>query len=242
MIGRAAVARLALFLLSAAPVPALADTTARYAIGEGKQLLVVEIDDGGDRRVGLDGVFSLIRHGGVDYIVIEKPGAKIVARLDDAIKAMKSQMPGRPVSGDKDVIALGGGTEEVQVAGFAATSWTIGPKDSAEKKLGVAMSGDPELAPVGVVVRWLADTALSVFEDTVIPQASQFGPRLRELLAKGTPVRVAPLLELQSIDHKGIDPRRFDLPGPIASADELLEALGPSGPPAGSSTPLQPLP
>ena len=242
MIGRAAVARLALLLLFAAPVPALADTTARYVIGEGKQVLVVEIDDGGDKRVGLDGVFSLIRHGGVDYIVIEKPGERIVARLGDAIKAMKSQMPGSPVSGDKDVIALGGGTEEVQVAGFAATSWTIGPRDSAEKKLSVAMSDDPELAPVGAALRWLADSALSVFEGTVIPPASEFGPRVRELLAKGTPVRIAPLLELQSVDHKEIDTHRFDLPGPVASANELLQALGPSGPPAGSSTPLQPLP
>ena len=37
MIGpRAAAARLALILLCAAPAPALADITARYAIGDGK--------------------------------------------------------------------------------------------------------------------------------------------------------------------------------------------------------------
>lgn len=244
MIARAAAARLALFLLSVAPVPALADTTARYAIGEGKQVLVVEIDDGGDARVGLDGVFSVIRRGGVDYISVEVPGENIVGRLDDAIKIGQAQLATKAIVDDgKEPLFVIGGGSDVQVAGYLATSWTFGPQGSESgKALSIALTTDPELAPVGALVRRLVDSALLVFEGAVIPASSQFGPRLRELLAKGTPVRIAPVLELTSVDHKEIDPHRFELPGPVASVDALTKAMSAGRPAASPGTPLQPLP
>ncbi|MBC9032878.1 hypothetical protein IAG41_10785 [Sphingomonas sp. JC676] len=232
---RAAAARLALILLGAAPLPALADITARYAIGEGKQMLVVEIDDSGDSRVGVDGIFSVIRRGGVDYVALDMPDKRIVARLDDAIKVLKTR-----VSSDaKEPLFVTGGAE-VQVAGYVATSWQFGPQ--GDEMLDVALSADLELVPVGELLRRLADSALLALEGTVIPASSQFGPRLHELLAKGTPVKIAPLIELQSLDHKEIDPHRFDLPGPVASAEALQKALGSDAPPGAPTTPEQPTP
>ena len=104
----------------------------------------------------------------------------------------------------------------------------------AERGIGLVYGGG-KLGLMGAV----ADSALEAFEGGVIPASSQFGPRLRELLAKGTPVKVAPLLELQSIDHKDIDAHRFDLPGPVVTAEELLEPIPTHAEPVG---PLQPLP
>lgn len=226
MIGlRAAAARLALILLCAAPAPALADITARYAIGDSKLSFIVEIEDGGDSRFGVDGVFSVIRQDGIDYVVFTKPDARIVARLDDAVAALRSEMPATAADAKESPFLIGGGTTEVQVAGRAAIAWTIGPK--GEQALEAAISADPELAPIGALWRRLAETALTALEGRIIPAASQFGPRLRELLAKGTVVRIGSVCELRSVDHVEIDPHRFDLPGPVASPAELREMLKP---------------
>jgi hypothetical protein len=232
---RAAAVRLALVLLCAAPGPALADVTARYAIGGGKQMLVVEIDDSGDSRVGIDGIFSVIRRGGVDYVVMDKPGERMVARLDDAINALKTRHA--TVTDAKEPVFVIAGGAEVQVAGYIATSWKFGPQ--GDEMLDVALSADPELVPVGELLRRLAESALVALEGRVIPVSSQFAPRLRELLAKGTPVKIAPLIELQSLDHKEIDAHRFDLPGPVVSAEVLARAIPTHAEPVG---PLQPLP
>ncbi|MET0308394.1 MAG: hypothetical protein ABW023_06785 [Sphingomonas sp.] len=240
MIRTLAAARFALVLLCAAPMPALADVTARYALGGGKEVLLVEIDDGGNARIGIDKGFGLIRRDGVDYLVIDMKGDQLVTRLDDAIKVLKTQIATKSVvdDGTGPLFVLGGGPE-TQVSGFAATSWTLGPKEAGGKTLQIAISDDPELAPVGAMLRRLADSALSVFEGSVIPASSQFGPRVRELLAKGTPVQIAPLMELESVDHKEIDSHRFDLPGPVVSAEMLAQAIPSHAEPAG---PLKPLP
>jgi hypothetical protein len=209
--------------------------TARYAIGGGKQMLVVEIDDSGDSRVGIDGIFSVIRRGGIDYVVMDKPGERMVARLDDAINALKTRHA--TVTDAKEPVFVIAGGAEVQVAGYIATSWKFGPQ--GDEMLDVALSADPELVPVGELLRRLAESALVALEGRVIPVSSQFAPRLRELLAKGTPVKIAPLIELQSLDHKEIDAHRFDLPGPVVSAEVLARAIPTHAEPVG---PLQPLP
>jgi hypothetical protein len=233
---RAAAARLAFVLLCAAPLPALADVTARYAIGDGKQMLVVEIDDSGDSRVGIDGIFSMIRRGGVDYVVLDRAGKQIVVRLDDAINALKTRSSPTVADAKEPVFVIMGGAV-VQVAGYTATSWQFGPQ--GDDMLDVALSADPELVPVGDLLRRLAESALVALEGTVIPTSSQFGPRLHELLVKGTPVKIAPLVELQSLDHKEIDAHRFDLPGPVVSAAVLAQTIPTHAEPVG---PLQPIP
>ena len=167
----------------------------------------------------------MIRRDGVDYVVITKPDARIIARVDDAVAAIRSEMPATAANDKESPFVIGGGTTQVQVAGYAATAWTLGPQ--GEKAREVAISADPELAPIGALWRRLAETALAVGEGRIIPAASQFGPRVRELLAKGTVVRFASVFELRSVDHAEIDPHRFDLPGPLASPAELREMLKP---------------
>ena len=57
--------------------------------------------------------------------------------------------------------------------------------------------------------------------EAIFPASSGFGPRLLELLSKGTPLLAVPFLELQSVDTAEIDAKHFDLPGPVIAADEL---------------------
>lgn len=225
---RAAAARLAFVLLCAAPMPALADVTAHYTLG-GKEALTVEVDDGGNARLGIDGKFSLIVRDGVEYCAITMKGQVLVVRYADLVALAKvkikldspEQAKARQ-EGKQFVLATGGTTE---VAGRKGTTWTFGLKDAppTAHMLEVVMSDDPELAPVGSLMRRLLEPAVPILAG-MFPDSSDFGARAIELLAKGTPLRAAPFLEMASVDRKEIDPHRFDLPGPVMSAEEFDKA------------------
>jgi hypothetical protein len=236
--GRVAV-RLALALLCAAPTSALADVTARYQVGDGKQTLTVEVDDGGSTRLALDDKFTLLHRDGVDYLILDVKDLRFVARLADATDVLKSHLANAGGAKERAMqFVLEPGTPGT-VAGYATTGWTFGPKDSGEgQMLDVAVSDSKDLAPIGAVMRGAGEAILPVLSG-LFPESSQFGPRLRELLGKGTLVRVGRLIELQSTDRNEIDPHHFDLPGPVTSRDELMKAMGPQ---AATPAPAPPLP
>jgi hypothetical protein len=120
-------------------------------------------------------------------------------------------------------------TGEAMIAGRAASLWDFVPAMPAgdpnmERPLEVAISADPALAPVGDVFRRLVEALLPAFA-TILPESTGFAARTRELLAKGTPLRVGKKFELQSVDIVEIDPKRFDLPGPVITAAEFLAGM-----------------
>jgi hypothetical protein len=225
VIRRAAAARFALVLLCAAPMPALADVTAQYVLG-GKEALTVEVDDGGNARLGIDGKFSLIVRDGVEYCAITLKDQVLVVRYADLVALakvkMKSDSAGQAKASQEDKLFVLGSGGAAEVAGRKGMTWTFGPKDEAADghMLEVVMSDDPELAPVGSLIRRALEPAIPVLTG-LFPDASNFGARVTELLGKGTPLRVAPFLEMASVDRKEIDPHRFDLPGPVMSAEEF---------------------
>ncbi|RYE03281.1 MAG: hypothetical protein EOP61_05280 [Sphingomonadales bacterium] len=222
-------------------MPALADVTARYAAG--KDVVTVEVADSGNWRVDYPGSFSIIRRDGVDYIALLFGPAPKVARLDEVMAATGAgrgaEPPVPPMLRDMKLTVTANG--EAVIAGRKALLWNlvpVVPSEAASPKdiLEVAVSADPELAPVGAVFRHVAEVLLPLF-GPLLPE-SGFAERVRELLAKGTPLRAGKKFELQSLDSAIIDPKRFDLPAPPVSAAEFMGESGMSV----TGTDIAPLP
>ncbi len=221
-------------LLILLPVPALADVTAQYSAGP-KDRLVIEADDGGNARASIGEKVAVIRRDGVDYVLVaDATGDFRVARLGDVLALVAGQLKGKQGGDGAGLPALTfemrAGAEE-NVAGYGGTIWIFGPKPEAPGKeagqqLEVVMSGDPALAPIGLFFRQLVEAGNplidSMFGGGNFPTASA------ELFAKGTPLRIGPMLKLESVSTAEIAASRFDLPGPVLEPIEFLEAITPS--------------
>lgn len=229
-------------LLMLLPVPALADVTARYALGEkGEDTLVIESDDGGNLRAGVGEKFLLIRRDGVDYIIVgDAAGTMKVARFDAVLEVVSGQMKtmvgGTDATRMKFVLTEGG---PETVAGRAGTIWNFGPEEEGGKPgkmLDVVISGDPQLAPIGLLFRRMVESIGPVMGGLLGP--GNFAALGTELFSKGAPLRVGPVLKLLSVDTADVAASRFDLPGPVIEPMEWLAAMTPEG--SGASMP--PLP
>jgi hypothetical protein len=234
-------------LLALLPMPALADVTAHYTAG--KDAFRIEVDEGGNSRAGIDGKFLIIRRDNVDYLVVYMGGQAKAVELDDLIATAKAQIPAMP-----EMPGEGGMKFELAAVGNAGpvgadpsiTLWSFGPAAGAGgdampsgRKLLIAISPDPKLKPVGDVFRRTFDSLIGVF-GSMFPDSTGFGPKLREVLGKGTPTSLTPegakapevtgpMLTLKSVDHAEIDPKRFELPVPVMTAAEFLQGMEPGG-------------
>ncbi|MDG2533263.1 hypothetical protein P6144_06365 [Sphingomonas sp. HITSZ_GF] len=225
-------------ILLLAPLPALADVTARYAVG-GKEL-VVEVDDGGNSRIGVDGKFAIIRRDGTDYIAIsDKEGPKVF-ELQAMIDLFKGILPkSKEEEADAFEFALAPGAA-VAIAGQQGNAWNLvmvkGDDESKKKHIEMVMSADPALEPVGTVFRRSVASLIGL-AGAMFPEKSGFTARLTELFDKGALLRVRPvdqgaekpepaLIEFKSFDTAEIDAKHFELPAPVTSADEIFGAMG----------------
>ena len=242
------VALLPRVLLSAAlallPAPALADTTARYALG--KDVVTVEVDDGGDWRVDVPGQFTLIRREGVDYIALKQGAEMMVFKLDELVAAVKPELRASgdagsdPFTNGKFTLTRGA---DVTVGGYKGINWSFGPEVSQPKghRAEIVTSKDPALAPVGAVF-------VALYRRLGELGGRQFGPDSNfltlagELIASGTPIRVASLAELRSVDKAAIDPKRFELPGPLIGADVMKSEAAVDSRKTGVTTERKPAP
>ncbi|NYT41225.1 hypothetical protein HZY97_10690 [Sphingomonas sp. R-74633] len=226
-------------LLALAPMPALADVTARYEI-DGKQL-VVEIDDGGNSRIAVADKFAIIRRDGVDYVVVDDKGGPKVFELQGIVDLLKSILPKlKPEdAANKDKVEFGvvAGDANVTVAGRSGAVWLLSmlkaPDADVKRHVEIVMSADPQLAPVGALFARTADIALD-FMGGFIPESTQFGTTTRGILAKGAPLRIHPvdpakpekvILELTAVDTAEIDPKHFELPAPVTPTDEIFGSM-----------------
>jgi hypothetical protein len=226
-------------LLALLPLPALADVTARYSAG--KDVLLIEIDDDGNSRIGIDGKFGIIRRDGVDYAVLSRPeGDTKVVELAELLTILSSVMTSTPtpdaMAVEKFVLAAKG---EAMVGGRKGILWNFGPEKEADGRPGdmleIVISDDPALAPVAAIIRRTVELLLPVF-GAMIPESSGFAGQASALTSKGAPLRVDKMIELQSVETGEIDPRRFELPAPVISAAEFMQSAGP--PPAIEVKPL----
>jgi hypothetical protein len=224
-------------LLTLAPLPALADVTARYNAG-GKEL-VIEVDDGGNSRLDVAGKFSIIHRDGVDYIAVtDKEGTKVfeLQAMVDLVKGFIPKVEDPKAKEFQFGIAPGAG---VLVGGQQGEAWKLlmlkGDEASKKKHIELVVSGDAKLVPVGEVFRRAIGTA-NGFLGAFFPEETGFSARLTELFAKGTPLRITPiedgaakqdkpLIEFTSLDTADIDAKRFELPAPVTSADEIFGAM-----------------
>ncbi|MBB4837504.1 MULTISPECIES: hypothetical protein [Sphingomonas] len=224
-------------ILALAPMPALADVTARYNAG-GKEL-VIEVDDGGNSRLDVGGKFTIIHRDGVDYIAVtDKEGTKVF-ELQAMVDLVKGFIPKSEDPKAKEFqFGIAPGTAAV-VAGQQGEAWKLlmlkGDEASKKKHIEMVVSADPRLTPVGNVFRRAIDTVNSFF-GAMFPEETGFSARLTELFAKGTPLRVTPieegaakqdgpLIEFKSLDTAEIDAKHFELPAPVTSADEIFGAM-----------------
>jgi hypothetical protein len=240
----------ALFVL--APMPALADVTVHYAVG-GKEL-VVEVDQGGNSRLDVNGKFALIHRDGVDYVAIEdKDGTKVfeLQAMVDLFKGIIPKSDDPKAAGMQFGLMPGAATA---VGGQPGAAWNLvmvkGDDDSKKRSIEMVVATNPALAPVGEVFRRAIGTLSDVL-GKMFPEETGFSARLTELFAKGTPLRItpveqgaakpeAPLIEFKSLDTAEIDDKHFELPAPVTSADEILGSMG--GMMGSGNGKIQPLP
>lgn len=225
-------------ILAFAPLPAFADVTAHYAVGNKE--LVVEVDEGGNSRLDVGGKFAIIHRDGTDYIAVtDKEGTKVF-ELKAMVDLVKGFIPKTADAKDKDLqfgLAPGGA---VAIAGQQGAAWNLllvkGDAESMKKHIEMVVSADPKLAPVGDTFRRLIGTVTDFF-GLMFPQETGFSARMTELFGKGTPLRITPveegaakpegpIIELKSLDTTEIDAKHFELPAPVTSADEIFGAMG----------------
>lgn len=223
--------RLLAAILILLPLPALADVTARYSLG--KDVLLVEADDGGNARIGIDGKFSIIRRDGSDYVAMTNAaGETRVAELSELIILFDAAVAEGPKKGS---VALEGmkfllvAKGDASVGTRAGTAWSFGPEKENDgrtgKMLEVVMSDDPALAPVGAVLRRMVETFEPLF-GMIASESSGFYAKALDLASKGTPLRID-VVELQAVDTADIDVKRFELPAPVISAVEFMASMEP---------------
>lgn len=224
-------------VLALAPMPALADVTARYSAG-GKEL-VIEVDDGGNSRLDVGGKFTIIHRDGVDYIAVtDKEGTKVfeLQAMVDLVKGFIPKSEDPKAKAFEFGLAPGAA---VMVGGQQGDAWKLlmlkGDDDSKKKHIEMVVSADPRLSPIGDVFRRAIGTVNS-FLGAMFPEETGFSARLTELFAKGTPLRVTPikegdakpegpLIEFKTLDTAEIDAKHFELPAPVTSADEIFGAM-----------------
>lgn len=219
-------------LLLLAPLPALADVSAHYSLGS-KDKLVIEADDGGNFRTELGDKFTVIRRDGVDYIVmVDAAGGFEVARFDAVLALIAGELKqsGDGAGSPALTFEMRAGAEE-SVVGYSGMIWFFGPRPvpgkEAGKQVEIVMSADPALAPIGVVFRHLIELANPLLGN-MLGAGGNFPAASAELFTKGTPLRVGPVLKLESVSTTEIAAARFELPGAVMDPVEFLKEATPS--------------
>ena len=230
-------------MIAMLPMPALADVTVQYSSGK-DAAVVIEADDGGDSRLTIAGKGGIIHRDGVDYLFAVTPqGEARVTELKDFITVMSGVIgQSKPVPGAETMQFVIIPKGEATVAGRKGAAFLFGPAKRAdggkeEKQIEAVLSSDPALAPIGEVFRRTLTSTLPILA-VALPESSGFARLATELAGKGTPLRLAPMIEFVSADMAEIDAKHFELPAPVVSASEFLSALSPE---AGAAE-LAPLP
>ncbi|MES2986493.1 MAG: hypothetical protein V4808_01170 [Pseudomonadota bacterium] len=225
--------RLLAAFLALLPLPAWADVTATYSAG--KMTLLVESDDNGNSRIGIEGKFGIIRRDGFDYAVMALPnGETKVTELSELLSFISAAVAGESKKDaasvlDKPFVLTMKG--DVMVGDRKGTLWNFGPEKEKDGRAGqmkeFVMSADPALAPVGAIFARTVE-ALMPLMAAIIPESTGFSAKARNLFSSGAPLRIDTLVALQSVTVTEIDPKRFELPAPVIPAMEFMMAMNPA--------------
>lgn len=192
----------------------------------------------------------LIRREGVDYVSGADAEGRFVARTEDLFalveEMIRTSIPQSArtairTAADIRVEIAPGGMETI--AGREGRVYRITPiapptprpaaqggqeRQGAEmpqmQPLEIVISEDPELAPVGREMARLFESG-SGLVDAVMGTRPAVAGQIRELLARGTLIRLADALRLRSVSSDAIPDSAFALPGPVLTRAELRERM-----------------
>lgn len=214
-------AALAAFAALLLPGPAAADITARYHDANGLAV-TVRLSDGGDSRTETQHAVYLTS-GGIDYLVAGQDHGGFVVRLDDFVSLMTEQSAAWPAADPPaepmPVTISEAGTEIV--AGRTGRRFRIAAAGQSTDAAEMVISSDPDLAPLGAVLRRHFGPVLTAFgaRNPGIARA------MADLLGRGTLLRGSELFRLESIDNAALSPSLFTLPSPPISREELAARM-----------------
>ena len=238
--------------------PAHADLTARYASSHpGGPTLSVAVADDGRVRVeagGRDEVVMITRHG-VDYLVARDREGTVVGRPEDFLVIMRERLANeveRPPASfhlldSISYVIVERGTETVAGRQGAVYAVTMAAGDNRRALLDFVVTTDPELAPVGREISKLIELATGPV--LAVTRGWALVERIRELAARGTPLRVGTSFRLEEVSMAPLPESAFELPGPVLDRAALAAriertGLGRSrrGPPSPPGTVQVPVP
>jgi hypothetical protein len=101
--------------------------------------------------------------------------------------------------------------------------------ESGARSAVVVISDDPDLAQLRSAMAREFGASLTMFSGMMANAPSPFD-QMASLLAKGAPLSFAGM-DLQSVNHTPIDPKRFELPAQPETLDEIRRRLKPLAPP-----------
>lgn len=246
---------------------ATADTTAVYSAKSKSfpLTMTVEIADNGNVRYQMSTgrTYGLVL-GGVDYIVELGAKGPVVDRADDLMTAQKEAMAAfmpslqhHDTSAGPQLVAMGKTTihgRTGQAYGYrkgttATSAISINPdpgkittKEATKSEIEsvtatpvVVVSDDPQLAALGKVMANQLSKSIAMLSG-MIGGTPEIADEMQAILKTGAPISFAGM-ELQSVNHAPIDPKRFELPAPPETLDQIRERMKPLLPP-----PTAPLP
>lgn len=215
-------------------VPASADTSALYEVqteDEFEQKLdmamTIEVNEAGDARLHISGKsdYFLIR-GGEVYAVSRGIDGPYAEKLDDleAVIANAGQAGGLSLElADQfpKVDLVEKGTVKVgqwKGRGYAERGYDrkVGPAD-------LIISDDEYLRPIGKAFARLMQGRFGTLRALSLTSLFGFGvfdPKVRELMASGTPIRLKALV-LSEVSDATVDPERFELPSRVLNPEEI---------------------
>lgn len=203
---------------------AAADVTARYVMPAiGDVVMTVEADDHGNSRISVAGQPAIVTTRGVAYAIIPDGDGTVVVRREDmraVVRALTLEAVGAPEWPSRSPAArsplpapAAAGTETV--AGRKGQRWIMLPGDPLDAGNGdVVLSADPDLAPIGRALAAQFEEADAGIGVGVGPLGltGNVPPSVKALVGRGTILRYAQMVRLESAGRAPIPASAFTLP------------------------------
>jgi hypothetical protein len=209
---------------------------------------IFSADDHGQARIEAEGGGQspiLIRRDGVGYAVMPSPQGPLVARQADLIAFGASMMAAMRAGGGENppaggpaghMAAMAAARLEVvergseTVAGVRGTVYavTIVMGERRQGPFEIVLSTDPNLAPVGVEMLRVVDSLREPLA-AMMGAAPPIFAAARELLGRGTPIRIGDAFRLAAVNTDPVPAAQFALPGPVLTAQEMMSRIGLAG-------------
>lgn len=217
-------------------------------------MVTIAADDHGQARIDASGGSEnavFITREGVGYFSVPGPHGRLIGRQADLL-AFITQMGGMMRDGPgaagiqrmaaRRVEIAERGTETV--AGVRGTVYALTMVDGATRAppVEIVLSTDAALAPVGREILRMVDAGRGPIT-AIMGTEPQMVTGIRDLLGRGTPIRIGTMFRLASVSTDPVPGAAFALPGPVLTREELMAQIMPPMPaPAAAAPSAQPAP